>query len=164
MLPEILIGTIYLLVNNIFSTLKISFMNTVFIIFVRAIFYYLALTLPSLIMLEMYFFSAFFAVSVCWIAGLIFAAGFYLLKQLTIQPNTKFYLLFLFVVLGVFVAFECIELFHLWDHIWSNTIFLLFPLAALIAGCISLLVAKQAMIIQFKNESYVLEIIDNNSL
>ena len=139
-------------------------MNTVFVVFIRAIFLYLVFTLPALIVPIMYLYSVFFTACVCWIAGLIFATGFTILKQFSIDLSTKYYTLFLFVILGVWLAFECIELFHLWNYIWRDTTFLLFPLAALVSGCISLFISKQEVIIQLNNQSNELEINSNTSL
>ncbi len=139
-------------------------MNTVFSIFFRAILFYLAFTLPYIFMPIMYFYSAFFAVCVSWVAGLIFAIGVLLMKQSSFTANVKYYVLYIFIVLGIWAAFECVELFKLWDHIWKENGFLLFPLAALVAACISLLVAQKEMIFYLKNEDHVIEIFDNTTV
>ncbi len=139
-------------------------MKTPFIVFVRSLFIYLLITLPALFAPILYYFSAIFAVSVCWVAGLIFVVGFYLIKQSTIEHSVKFYSLFLFVLLGVWIAFECIQLFGLWRNIWQDADYLLFPLAAFISGCISLMFSKKTILLQFKNQSNELEINRNTSL
>lgn len=160
MLQEMLIGIIYLLLKQ----LKLLFMKTVFIVFIRSLFIYLLVTLPALFSPVLYFFSAMFALSVCWVAGLIFAMGFQFVQDLKIDYSAKYYTLFVFVLLGVWIAFECIQLFGLWRNIWEESIFLLFPFAAFISGCISLSISKKAILIQFKNQSYDQEINSNNSL
>lgn len=136
-------------------------MNTILLIFVRAIFIYLAITIPSLFFAIMYFYSAMFALAVCWIAGLIFLLGYLLLSQLKLSVIVKYYSLFIFIVLGVWIAFEFIEIFKLWDHIWSEKQYLLFPLAALLSGCISLIGSRKEVISQFKNEINEFEVIKN---
>jgi hypothetical protein len=124
----------------------------------------LLLTLPALFAPKLYYFSAIFALCVCWVAGLIFVFGFYLIKESTIEHSIKFYSLFLFVLLGVWIAFECIQLFGLRYNIWQNAECLLFPLAAFISGCISLMFSKKTILLQFKNRSNELEINRSTSL
>lgn len=160
MLQEMLIGIIYLLLKQ----LKLLFMKNVFIVFIRSLFIYLLVTLPALFSPVLYFFSAMFALSVCWVAGLIFAMGFQFVQDSNIEYSAKYYTLFVFVLLGVWIAFECIQLFGLWRNIWDIKIYLLFPLAAFISGCISLYLSQKAILIQFKNQSYDQEIHSNSSL
>jgi hypothetical protein len=90
--------------------------------------------------------------------------GFQFVQDLKIDYSAKYYTLFVFVLLGVWIAFECIQLFGLWRNIWEEAQFLLFPLAAFISGCISLYLSKKAILIQFKNQSYDQEIHSNSSL
>lgn len=160
MLQEMLTGIIYLLLK----LLKIIYMKTVFIVFIRSLFIYLLVTLPALISPVLYFFSAMFALSVCWIAGLIFAMGFQFVRDLNIEHSLKYYALFLFILLGVWLAFEYIQLFGLWQNIWEESDFLLFPIAALISGCISLSISKKLILVQFQKYVYDQEIHGNNSL
>lgn len=160
MLQEMLTGIIYLLLK----LLKIIYMKIVFIVFIRSLFIYLLVTLPALFYPIMYFFSAMFALSVCWIAGLVFAMGFQLVQDFNIENSLKYYVLFLFVLVGVWLAFECIQLFGLWRNIWDIKMYLLFPFAALISGCISLSISKKSILLQFQNQVYDQEINSNNSL
>lgn len=160
MLQEILTGIIY----QQLKLLKIIYMKTVFIVFIRSLFIYLLVTLPALFSPALYFFSAMFALSVCWVAGLVFAMGFQFVRDLNIEHSLKYYALFLFILLGVWLAFECIQLFGLWRNIWEESEFLLFPLAAFISGCISLSISKKSILFQFKNDVYDPKVSDNNSL
>jgi hypothetical protein len=139
-------------------------MNTIFSIFFRAILFYLAFTLPAIFTPLMYFYSAFFAVCVSWVAGLIFAIGVLIMRQSHFSASVKYYTLYIFILFGIWAAFECIELFKLWDHIWRENGFLLFPLAALVAAWVSLFVTQNEMIHYLKNEDHVIEIFDNTTV
>lgn len=112
-------------------------MKTPFIIFISAVGLYAAISLPALAFPPLYLLALLYVIFYGW-----FAWGLFTLFSL-LTGNIRYYymrmiLLTLAVPLSVAFAFQMIEVFGGWDDVWHSGEFLLFPLAATIAGWLSL--------------------------
>ena len=123
---------------------KALLIKSVFILFIRAIGIYLLMTLPLLAAQPvMYEISAGYAISFGWIAGLLFLLLFYFLQKTKIDIAAKKIFSYASVAIAVLVAFQTMEITGAQYRIWHSGIFLAFPAIAIIAGWISLAIAKQ---------------------
>jgi hypothetical protein len=117
---------------------KVLLIKTSFIVFIRAIGFYLLMTLPALVALPvMYVMSAAYAISFGCIAGFLFLFLFYLLQKTKIGIRSKQIFLCAAVAIGVLAAFQMMEITKAQDNIWQSGICLLFPAAAVVSGWIS---------------------------
>lgn len=112
-------------------------MKTPFIIFIAAVGLYAALTLPALVWPPLYLMSLFYVVCYGWFAWAVFTICSLLTERIRLY-YLRMGLLTLAVPLSVAFAFQMIEAFNGWDDVWHSGEFLLFPLAATIAGWLSL--------------------------
>lgn len=120
-------------------------MNVIVKIFFLALGWYLILTLPSILVPIMYFMSLIIMLAVCWVAGLLFYFMSHIIKGLQLEYCAKVNIMYAMAALAVLAAFEAVEAFGLWDHIWQSGGFLLFPFAALVAAWIPMYMNRTAL-------------------
>jgi len=115
---------------------KVLFKNSLFV-FLFALALYLLITLPTLVLPEMYIISAVYALSFGWIACLLFMALFALVVRINTSWHLRQLLVYLLVAVSVLAAFECLEIAGWWHDIWHAGLYLLFPASAVVAGWLS---------------------------
>lgn len=113
-------------------------MKITFKTFSLAILAYAVITVPIIVIPFMYFYSLALAVGFGIAVWLIYALVFYLVKQLNVVIEIKWLLLIIAVPIGVAVGYTLIEVFGVWNNVWSAGWLMLFPLAATVAGWIGL--------------------------
>jgi hypothetical protein len=116
-------------------------MPTSLSILFKAYILYLLFTLPALLIPPMYLISAAYALFFCWFAYFLFAIAYFFLYSYRIHYTTRIIGLLLAVVAGVAFAFQMIEVFGVWENVWQSGSFLLFPIAAVLAGWTSIFLA-----------------------
>ena len=116
---------------------------TPFIIYARAIGIYCLLTIPALDLPIMYLISMTYVLIYGWFAWAIFTIIYFI--TVFCNPNfiAKMSILVLAVVAAVTLSFEMIEALKTENDVWQSGTFLLFPLAAVISGWISLYVSRE---------------------
>lgn len=125
-----------------------------FLIFVTALGIYALLTLPALMAPIIYVISLCYAFMYGWIALIVFAAGFYIVVKTISDPVAVMTSLSLLVVASVAIAFHVLGECNKDLNAWHSGGFLLFPLMAVVAGIISLFMAKDKILsIHTSNES-----------
>jgi len=117
---------------------KINFMETPFIIYIKAVGIYALITIPALGMPIMYFISIIYVLFYGWFAWAVFTIIY--LATVFCNPGflPKMLILSIGVVVAVAIAFQMLEVLKVENNIWNSGPFLLFPLAAVISGWISL--------------------------
>lgn len=113
-------------------------MKITFKTFSLAILAYAVITVPIIVIPFMYFYSLALAVGFGIAAWLIYSLVFFLVKQLNIIAETKWFLLIIAVPIGVAVGYTLIEVFGVWNNVWNAGWLMLFPFAATVAGWIGL--------------------------
>jgi hypothetical protein len=127
-------------------------MPTSLSILLKAYVLYLVFTLPALFMPAIYLISAAYALFFCWFAYFLFAIAYYFLSNYRIHYTTRIIGLLLAVVIGVAFAFQMMEVFGVWENVWQSGSFLLFPLAAVLAGWTSIFLTSKR-IVGYQTES-----------
>lgn len=128
-------------------------MKTALSTFLYGIVIYAIITIPAMIMWIVYFISILYVVTFGWAAFLVFAACVYLLKQLTAFPAfIKWSIIYISVVIGVCVGLQLIETCKQQENVWEINTFSLFPLAAIVAGCISVYINRKAISTYINND------------
>ena len=117
---------------------KINFMETPFIIYIKAVGIYALITIPALGMPIMYFISMIYVLFYGWFAWAVFTIIY--LVTVFCNPGflSKMIILSIGVVVAVAFAFQMLEVLKVENNIWNSGAFLLFPLAAVISGWVSL--------------------------
>ena len=133
-------------------------METPFIIYIRAVGIYALLTLPAVILPIMYFISMVYVLFYGWFAWAVFM----IIYVITIFCNpsylVKIIILTIGVVVAVLFAFQMLEVLGVEQNIWHSGEFLLFPLAAVIAGWISLSLSKER--VKQSNRNLLLNVLE----
>ena|SRR5215204_2416818 len=113
-------------------------MKTPFIIYIKAVGIYALITIPALGMPIMYFISMVYVLFYGWFAWGVFTIIY--LVTVFCNPGflSKMIILSIAVVVAVAIAFQMLEVLKVENNIWNSEPFLLFPLAAVISGWISL--------------------------
>ena len=116
---------------------------TPFIIYVRAVGIYCLLTIPSLGLPFMYLISITYVLIYGWFAWAVFTIIYFI--TVFCNPNfiAKMSILFIGVIVAVALSFQMIEVLKTEDNVWHAGAFLLFPLAAVFSGWISLYVSRE---------------------
>lgn len=123
-------------------------------IFLKSYVAYVVLTLPAIFMPYMYFISAVYAFIYGLIAFVVFAVSWFFLDTYHLHHTVRMTGLLIAVPASVAVAFQMIEFTGAWDDVWHSGGFLLFPMAAVIAGWIGVfLCGKQIAGIVDQGES-----------
>lgn len=113
-----------------------------FVIYFRAIAFYAAVTIPALALPIMYMISLLYVLFYGWFACALFVIIYHLVIKLKFDFETSMAFLYIGVVLSVLFAFQMLEITEAEEDIWNSGPYLLFPLAAVIAGWISVTVAR----------------------
>lgn len=128
-------------------------MKTALSTFLYGIVIYAIITIPAMIMSIVYFISILYAVTFGWAAFLVFATCLYVLKQLTAcSALIKWIILYISVAMGVCLGLQLIETFKCQKNVWEINGFSLFPLAAIVAGCISVYINRKAISTYINND------------
>jgi hypothetical protein len=133
-------------------------METPFIIYIRAVGIYALLTLPAVALPIMYFISMMYVLFYGWFAWAVFT----IIYVITIFCNpsylTKMLILAVGVVVAVLFAFQMLEVLGVEQDIWHSGEFLLFPLAAVLSGWISLKISRER--VRQSNRSLLLNVLE----
>ena len=113
-------------------------MKTPFIIYIRAVGIYALITIPALAMPVMYFISMMYVLFYGWFAWAVFTTIYLVTVFCNPGLKSKMVILSMGVVVAVAFAFQMLEVLAVQKNIWNSGPFLLFPLAAVISGWISL--------------------------
>lgn len=140
-------------------------MKLSFEIYLKALGFYALLTAPALVLFFMYFISLFYALLFGFAAWIVFAALFIPVVSLQINTSLKWFIISIAVPLGVATGHTLIGVFRFERNVWELNGFLLFPLAAVIAGWISLYISRKKVASLFAvsvNESMSFEKASNS--
>ena len=116
-------------------------MKLTFRIFLQALGFYSLLTTPALVLAPMYFISLFYALLFGLAAWLVFAALYMPVASIQFKATIKWVIVSIAVLLGVATGHTLIGICRFERNVWEPNGFLLFPLAAVIAGWVSLYVS-----------------------
>ena len=109
-----------------------------FIIYTKAIGSYALLTLPAIMIPEIYIISLFYVLLYGWFAWALFTIIYLAVVQRSISYNVQLAVLYAGVIVSVLFAFQMLQVFRIEENIWHSGPFLLFPAGAVLAGGISL--------------------------
>lgn len=113
-------------------------MKTPSIIYLRAVGIYALITIPALGMPIMYLISMIYVFFYGWFAWVVFATLYLVTDFFNPGFRSKMGILSIGVVVAVAIAFQMLEVLAAEKNIWNSGPFLLFPLAAVISGWVSL--------------------------
>ena len=113
-------------------------MSTPSIIYLRAVAIYVFLTVPALVFPFIYFISILYVFLYGWIAWVLFTIIYLITVFCNPSFLTKMLILAIGVVVAVLFAFEMLEVLGVEQDIWYSGAYLLFPVAAIVSGWISL--------------------------
>lgn len=113
-------------------------MKTTFLTFTYAIAMYAIITLPTIVIPTIYGYSMLLAIGFGLAAWIVYSLIFAALKSTDMIVQRKWLILILSIPLCVAIAYHLIGVLKIFDDVWNAEIFLLFPLAAVVAGWISL--------------------------
>ena len=120
-------------------------MKTPFIIYIRAVGIYALITIPALAMPVMYFISMMYVLFYGWFAWAVFTTIYLVTVFCNPGLKSKMVILSMGVVAAVAFAFQMLEVLAVQKNIWNSGPFLLFPLAAVISGWISLSASRESV-------------------
>ena len=120
-------------------------MKTPFIIYIRAVGIYALLTIPALCLPVMYIISMMYVLFYGWFAWAIFTSIYLVTVFCNPSYLTKMGILTIAVVIAVLFAFQMLEVLGVEENIWHSGEFLLFPLAAVVSGWVSLHISRQSV-------------------
>jgi len=137
---------------------------TPFIIYARAVGIYCLLTLPAITLPIMYLVSVTYVLIYGWFAWALFTIIYFIIVFCNPNFLSKMSILFVGVVIAVAMSFQMLEILKADYTVWHSGAFLLFPLAAIVSGWISLYTSREK--IKAANRNLLLSIPDNqlNSL
>lgn len=118
-------------------------METPFIIYIKAVGIYALITIPALGMPIMYFISMVYVLFYGWFAWAVFTIIYFVTVFCNPGFLSKMLILSIGVVVAVAIAFQMLEVLKVENNIWNSGPFLLFPLAAVISGWVSLLASTK---------------------
>lgn len=116
-------------------------MKTPFVIYCRALGWYALLTLPAISIPAMYMISLMYVLMYGWFAWFVFTLLYIVIDNLPLDYLLKLSALFAAVVISVAFAFQMLGVFEWGENVW-NSGFLIFPFAAVVAGCISVYMSR----------------------
>ena len=117
-------------------------MKTAFKIYIKAVGIYALLTLPLIVTFFIYFISIFYVAIYGWFAWGLFSMIYMLTDQLRLNYPTKMLVLTIGTIVSVGFAYQLLEWLHVEDDVWQSE-FILLPVAAIIAGWISLFIERK---------------------
>ena len=116
--------------------------KTSFIIYCRAVGLYALLTLPIVVISEAYITSLKYVLIYGWFAWAVFTLVSLVIDKFVFDFVFKVFSLFIAVVASVAVAYEMIGVLTVRDYLW-HSYSIIFPFAGVIAGWISVCVARE---------------------
>ena len=117
-------------------------MRVPFIIYIRSVGIYALITLPTMAVPIMYMISIFYVLVFGWFACMLFTIIYLLIDKAVADYFSRVSLLFIAVPLSVAFAFQMLEVFDVERNIWNAGSYLMFPLAGVISGWISLALGR----------------------
>jgi hypothetical protein len=123
---------------------KLSVMLTPFIIYIRAVGLYMLITFPVLMIPEIYLVSVIYVLIFGWFAWAVFTI-LYLLCRKVRNNEKKMSLLIVAVIPSVATAFHILGLFNPDLDVWHSGVFMLFPVAGVLAGWISVFQSRKSI-------------------
>lgn len=118
-------------------------MGTSFKIYIRAVGIYALLTLPALFMPIIYFISMMYVLFYGWFAWAVFTMIYLVTIFCNPAHRLKMFILYIGVIVSVLFTFQMLEILRVEQNIWQSGAFLLFPLAAIISGWVSVSVSEK---------------------
>ncbi len=118
-------------------------MKTSFVIYIWAVGLYALLTLPAIILPVMYFISTVYALIYGWFAWGLFSMIYLFTDKLRLNYASKMFILVIGVVLSVAFAYQMLEILDVEENVWHSGWFMWFPVIGIIAGWISLFIARK---------------------
>lgn len=118
-------------------------MRIPFIIYFRAVGRYAIITLPALVVPVIYIISLTYVFIYGWFAWALFTLIYLSIERIGVSSAAKSFLLLCGVVVSVVFAFQMLEVLNVRRNIWHSGLFLLFPIGAVIAGWISVVIAER---------------------
>ena len=116
--------------------------KTPFIIYCRAVGLYALLTLPAMVIPVMYIIPLYYVLMCGWFAWFVFTIFYLIIDNLLFDFVLKILALFTAIVIAVAFAYHMIGILIIHDDVWHSG-FIIFPFAAVIAGWISVCIAKE---------------------
>ncbi len=116
-------------------------MRVPFVVFIRALAFYALITIPAIGWPIAYLLSLAFVVTFGWFAWLAFTCIYFLIRNSKLSYSGKQVFLYPGVIASVAFAFQMINVMDAEFDVWHLDLFLLFPMAACIAGWISLTIS-----------------------
>lgn len=127
-----------------------------FFTFIRSVLLYLVLTLPVAGRPRIYFLSLVSAFVLGVAAWVVFAIFSFLIRRLKISMTATHLLLYVAVFIAVVAAYSALLLYAVKGmHFWDIELFTLFPVAAIIAGWISIYINRKKLTRYFRPQRYV---------
>ncbi|CAN5627056.1 hypothetical protein BH10BAC2_BH10BAC2_13540 [soil metagenome] len=126
-------------------------MKISFEIYLKALGFYAVLTTPALVEVSIYFLSLFGALIFGFFAWIVFLLVLRILQCLPFSKKTRWLILVFSIPLGVAADYTLIGLFIFNRNVWVFHELLLFLLAAVIAGWISLYTNRSIVTTEFLN-------------
>jgi hypothetical protein len=117
-------------------------MKTSFVIHIWAVGIYAILTLPAVFIPMMYIISLVYVLIYGWFAWALFTMFYLMTDQFRMNYISKMFILVFGVILSVAFAFQMLEILNVENKVWRSG-FLVFPLVGVLAGWISLYVARK---------------------
>jgi hypothetical protein len=131
-------------------------MKAPFKIYIKSVGIYALLTMPALVFPLMYVISLFYVLLFGWFAWALFTIIYFFTDKYDIGFETKMAILIFSIPVAVAFSFQMLQVFLIEENVWSAGSFLLFPVAAVIAGWISLLLERKMMKKNSSNHSTAL--------
>lgn len=108
------------------------------IIYLRAFGIYVLITIPTLALPPLYFMSIYIVLIYGWFACGLFTILKFFLEQAKLNVDVHYGILAITIPMAVAFAFQMIQEYGAYPNVWQSGALLLFPLAAVISGWISL--------------------------
>lgn len=124
-----------------------------FIIYIRAIGFYLLFTLPLIIMPLLYFVSALYVLFYGWFAWALFTIIYHISGQ-SKTYGIRMLILVLGVLASVCFAFHMLQVLGVEEAVWNSGGYLLVPLIAVIAGWVSLYMSAREIRVKFDMQEW----------
>ena len=117
-------------------------MKTAFIIYIKAVGIYALLTIPALMLPPMYLISMMIVLIYGWFAWALFTVIYVTIVFCNFDYAMKMVILVIGVIASVAFAFQMLEILKVEEDVWHSG-FLIFPIAGVVAGWISLIVSRR---------------------
>lgn len=118
-------------------------MKTSFAIYIWAVGLYAILTLPAIFLPLIYLISIFYVAIYGWFAWGLFSMIYLFTDHLRMNYPSRMFVLVFGVVISVAFAYQMLEILEVEENVWGAGWFIWFPVIAVIAGWISLFLARK---------------------